>query len=92
MDAKALIEGLKTGKIGGVATDVYEHEVGIFHHNHQNNIIKDETLLTLKSFPNVIVTPHYGFYTDEAVANMVEFSLESLMEFETKGDCKNRLA
>lgn len=92
MDAKALIEGLKSGKIGGVATDVYEYEYGIFHHNHQNNIIKDETLLALKSFPNVIVTPHYGFYTDEAVANMVEYSLQNLYDFETTNTCKNKLA
>ena len=91
MDAKALIEGLKSGKIGGVATDVYEHEYGIFHNNHQNNIITDEVLLTLKSFPNVIVTPHYGFYTDEAVSNMVEFSLQNLFDFETTKDCKNKL-
>lgn len=92
MDAKALIEGVKSGKIGGVATDVYEYEYGIFHSNHQNNVISDETLLTLKSFPNVIVTPHYGFYTDEAVANMVEYTLENLYDFETKNDCKNKLA
>lgn len=91
MDAKALIEGLKSGKIAGVATDVYEHEYGIFHHNHQNNIIADETLLTLKSFPNVLVTPHYGFYTDEAVSNMVEISLNNLFDFETTNECKNKL-
>ncbi|MDZ5010728.1 lactate dehydrogenase, partial [Clostridium perfringens] len=92
MDAKALIEGLKSEKIGGVATDVYEYEYGIFHNNHQNIVIKDETLLTLKSFPNAIVTPHYGFYTDEAVANMVEYSLQNLYDFETTNDCKNKLA
>lgn len=91
MDTKDLIEGLKSGKIGGVATDVYENEYGIFHHNHQNNVIKDETLLTLKSFPNVLVTPHYAFYTDEAVANMVEYSLENLHSFETGKECKNKL-
>lgn len=92
MNAQDLIAGLKTGKIGGVATDVYEYEYGIFHNDHQNNIISDETLLTLKSFPNVIVTPHYGFYTDEAVANMVEYSLENLREYEEKNNCKNELA
>lgn len=91
MDTRALIDGIKSKKIGGVATDVYEYEYGIFHHNHQNRIITDETLLTLKSFPNVIVTPHYGFYTDEAVANMVEYSLQNLYDYETKNDCKNKL-
>ena len=91
MDARALIDGIKSKKIGGVATDVYEHEYGIFHNNHQNEIITDETLLTLKSFPNVIVTPHYGFYTDEAVANMVEYSLQNLYDYETTNECKNKL-
>lgn len=91
MDARALIDGIKSKKIGGVATDVYEYEYGIFHHNHQNGLITDETLLTLKSFPNVIVTPHYGFYTDEAVANMVEYSLQNLYDYETTNECKNKL-
>lgn len=91
MDARALIDGIESGKIGGVATDVYEYEYGIFHNNHQNGSITDETLLTLKAFPNVIVTPHYGFYTDEAVANMVEYSLQNLYDYETKKDCKNKL-
>ena len=91
MDARAIIDGIKSKKIGGVATDVYENEYGIFHHNHQNGVLTDETLLTLKSFPNVIVTPHYGFYTDEAVANMVEYSLQNLYDYETTNECKNKL-
>lgn len=89
MDAEALLNNLLSGKIGGLATDVYEHEVGIFHSNLEGRIINDKTLLTLKSLPNVLVTPHYAFYTDEAVSNMVEYSLENLHEYETKGNCKN---
>ena len=91
MNTEDVIEGIKCGKIAGLATDVYENEYGIFHSDHQNNILKDETLLALKSFPNVIVTPHYGFYTDEAVSNMVEYSLENLYDFETKKQCKNEV-
>ncbi|MBX7356230.1 lactate dehydrogenase [Clostridium chauvoei] len=91
MNTEDIIDAIKSGKIAGLATDVYENEYGIFHNDHQNNIIKDETLLTLKSFPNVIVTPHYGFYTDEAVSNMVEYSLENLYDFETKNQCKNEI-
>ena len=91
MNTEDIIDAIKSGKIAGLATDVYEYEYGIFHNDHQNNIIKDETLLILKSFPNVIVTPHYGFYTDEAVSNMVEYSLENLYDFETKNKCKNEI-
>ena len=90
MNAEDLIEGLKSGKIGGVATDVYEHEVGIVHNNWEHKIIKDETLLALKSFPNVLFTPHCAFYTDEAVSNMVEYTLQNLYDFETTGKCKNK--
>ena len=90
MCAEDVVEALKSGKIGGLATDVYENEVGIFHNNWEHRIIKDEILLTLKSFPNVLVTPHYAFYTDESVANMVEYSLENLYDFETTGSCKNQ--
>lgn len=91
MNTDDIIEGIKLGKIGGLATDVYEDEEGIFHANHKNEIIKDERFLALKSFPNVIVTPHCAFYTDEAVDNMVKYALENLYEFETKGCCKNEL-
>lgn len=91
MDAAAVIEGLKSGKIGGVATDVYENEVGIFHNDHTNSILKDDILARLLQFPNVLVTPHFGFYTDEAVSNMVEYSLQNLKDFEVNNQCKNEI-
>ena len=52
--------------------------------------MKDDTLARLKSFPNLVITPHLGFYTDEAVSNMVEITLMNLQEFELKGTCKNQ--
>ncbi|MBY6878779.1 NAD(P)-dependent oxidoreductase, partial [Clostridium botulinum] len=90
IDSEALIEGLKSGKIAGAALDSYEHEQGVFHNNKMNEIMKDDTLARLKSFPNVVITPHLGFYTDEAVSNMVEITLMNLQEFELKGTCKNQ--
>lgn len=90
MNGEDLLEGLLSGKIGGLATDVYEHEVGVFHSNWEHKILNDKTLLALKAMPNVIITPHYAFYTDEAVSNMVEYSLQNLYDFETTGDCKNK--
>lgn len=69
VDTAALKDGLSEGKIAGVALDKYEND--------------EHTLLD--EFTNVIVTPHFAYYTDEAVANMVDFSLDSLKEFEEKG-------
>ncbi len=89
MDASDINEALKSGKLGGLATDTYEFEVGVFHHDHSNNPVIDPVLQELISLPNVLVTPHYGFYTDEAVANMVEYSLTNLKDFETTGQCHN---
>lgn len=91
MDTKAVIEGLKSGKIGGLATDVYENEVGLVHEDHSNEVLKDDFYARLLEFPNVIVTPHCGFYTDEAVANMVEYSLQNLKNFEDTNECKNEI-
>lgn len=69
IEINALKDALASGKIAGVALDMYENE--------------DDAVL--KDFTNVIMTPHYAYYTDEAVANMVVFSLDSLQEFEQKG-------
>ena len=88
IDTEDLMEALKSGKVAGAALDTYEHEVGVFHNNKMNEILKDDTLAKLRSFPNVVLTPHCGFYTDEAVSNMVETALISLKEFEMQGSSR----
>ncbi|VWL84851.1 NAD(P)-dependent oxidoreductase [Oceanivirga miroungae] len=82
INTRDLIDGIYDGKILAAALDVYENEVGILHVDHKNKMIKDSLFNELKSLSNVIVTPHYAFYTDEAVSNMVEYSLDSLKQFE----------
>lgn len=91
VDSQALIRGLKSGKIRGAALDTYENEVGIFHTDHTSNILTDDTLATLLQFPNVLITPHYAFYTDEAVSNMVEIALSNLKDFELSGKSENQV-
>lgn len=91
MDTDAVIAALKSGKIGALAMDTYEHEVGVFHNNLEGTSFKDDALDELINMPNVLVTPHYAFYTDEAVANMVEYSLENLSFFEKGLACPNEL-
>lgn len=92
VDTAALVRGLKSQKISAAALDTYENEVGIFHDNHTDNVLQDEVLTWLLQCPNVILTPHYAFYTDEAVKNMVETTLLNIKDFELFGAAKNEIA
>lgn len=91
VDAEALIRGVKSGKIRGAALDTYENETGIFHNDHSNSILQDDTLARLLQLPNVLLTPHFAFYTDEAVSNMVETALSNLRDFELTGKAANEI-
>jgi D-lactate dehydrogenase len=78
---KALIEGLKTHKIGGVALDVYEEEEEFFFQDLSERGITDDTLARLISFPNVLVSSHQAFLTKEALSNIAETTLFNIEEF-----------
>jgi lactate dehydrogenase-like 2-hydroxyacid dehydrogenase len=86
IDTAALIEGLDSGHIGFAALDVLEDEKGLYYFNRMNDVIGNHELAILTAYPNVILTPHTAFYTDEAVSNMVENSLLSLLSFEAGGE------
>jgi D-lactate dehydrogenase len=75
IDTQALIDGLDSGKIGFAGLDVIEQESGLYYFNRMGEPLGNPQLAVLKSYSNVIVTPHTAFYTDEAVANMVENSI-----------------
>lgn len=81
IDTQALIDGIENGKIGFAGLDVIEHESGLYYFNRMGEPLNNPQLAILKSYSNVIVTPHTAFYTDEAVANMVENSIICSMEF-----------
>lgn len=81
IDSEALLNAIKTGKIGGACLDVYEEESELFFEDYSNVIIKDDILARLISMPNVIVTSHQAFLTDEALGNIAETTLENLREF-----------
>ena len=66
MNHQARIEGLKHGKFSGVALDVYEEEEGVFFEDLSDEVIWDDTLARLLTFPNVLSTSHQGFLTHEA--------------------------
>ncbi len=85
IDSEALIEGVESGKIGAAALDVVEDEFGMYYYDRKSDVLKNRSLAVLKSFPNVIVTPHMAFYTDRDVSDMVHASVEScLLEAEGK--------
>lgn len=85
VDTKAIITGLKTGKIGYLGIDVYEQEADLFFQNRSEQIILDDTIARLVSFPNVLITAHQGFFTQEALDQIALTTLDSIMQF-TKGE------
>lgn len=81
IDTNALIGAIEQGKIGAAALDVIENETHIYYKDYNEKIINNRELLLLKSYPNVILTPHTAFYTDQAVSDMVENSIRSCLLF-----------
>lgn len=77
IDTKALIRGLESGKIGAAGLDVIENEFGLYYFDLKDAVLDNQDLSILRGFPNVTVTPHMAFYTDNAIRTMVEDSLRS---------------
>lgn len=82
IDTDALIDGLVDGKFGGVGLDVYEEEEGIFYEDKSNEIMRDENLARLMTFPNVLITSHMGFFTREAMQAIAKVTLENAYALE----------
>lgn len=87
----ALIEGLKTKKVGYAGLDVYEEEEPYFYEDKSDKIIDDDTLARLLSFNNVIVTSHQAFFTKEAVANIATTTLQNIQDFEEGRPLENEV-
>lgn len=77
IDSQALIEGLASGKIGAAGLDVVENEFGLYYYDLKAQVVDNRELMLLRGFPNVIVTPHMAFYTDQAIDDMVHHSIKS---------------
>ena len=77
IDTNALINGLLDKKIAGVGLDVYEEESGVFYEDLSDEIIQDNTLARLMTFPNVLVTSHMGFFTSEAMQAIAVETMEN---------------
>jgi len=86
-----VIDALKSGHLGGYATDVYEHERGVFFKDNSKNGINDEVLKELIALPNVLLTPHQAFATKEALFRIAETTIYNLDCWEEGKTCKNEL-
>src|SRR5690606_36386311 len=82
IDTKAVVKGLKSGKIGSLGIDVYEQEEDLFFRDLSDTIIEDDVISRFSSFPNVLITAHQGFFTKEALAEIAETTLSNLKVFQ----------
>ncbi len=85
VDTTALIEALKSGRLGGVALDVYEEEEGIFFEDLSGEILQDDELSRLLTFPNVLITAHQAFLTHEALTEIARVTTENLLRLKAGG-------
>lgn len=91
VDAEALLGGIKARKIGAACLDVYEEESDLFFEDNSGHILEDDTLARLISMPNVIVTSHQAFLTEEALENIAETTVNNLISLSRDGKCPNEL-
>jgi D-lactate dehydrogenase len=87
-----VIEALKTTKVGYLGIDVYEQEEKLFFKDHSGDIIQDDEIQRLMSFPNVLVTAHQAFFTNEALTQIALTTLRNIESLLSKDDIDNKLA
>lgn len=87
----AVIQALKTRHLGGLAMDVYEAEGELFYNDHSGEIIDDDQLMRLMTFPNVLICGHQGFFTHEALVEIADGTLHNLADFAAGRACPHAL-
>lgn len=91
INTRDVITALKKGQIGYFGLDVYEEENDLFFEDHSEDILQDDKIARLMTFPNVLITSHQAFLTQEALENIVKTTAENLDCFEKKIKCENEL-
>jgi D-lactate dehydrogenase len=91
IDTQAVIEGLKSGKIGYLGVDVYEQESELFFEDLSGEIIQDDIFQRLTTFPNVLITGHQAFFTAEALHNIAETTFANIADVEHNRPCANEI-
>ncbi|MDP3776013.1 2-hydroxyacid dehydrogenase [Methylotenera sp.] len=85
IDTRAIIRGLKSGVIGSLGLDVYEEEENLFFRDLSNTVIHDDVFARLLTFPNVVITGHQAFFTDEALAEIASTTIANISAYELSG-------
>lgn len=91
VDSAALIAGLKSGKVGGAALDVYEEEADYFFEDLSDSVVTDDHLARLTTFNNVLITSHQAFFTREAMANIAATTLRNIDDFANGRELENAI-
>lgn len=91
INTKDLLDGLKSRKVGAACIDVYEEEDNLFFADKSGHIMDDEIMARLLSMPNVIVTSHQAFLTDEALSNIADTTLNNIKQFFESGETPNEV-
>ena len=91
VDTEALLVGIKSRHVGAACLDVYEEESDFFFEDFSGHIVDDDVLARLISMPNVIVTSHQAFLTEEALDNIAHTTVQNLVEFQQTGCCVNEV-
>jgi D-lactate dehydrogenase len=91
IDTGAVINGLKSGKVGYLGLDVYEEEEALFFEDLSETVIQDDQFVRLQTFPNVLITAHQAFFTKEAVNNIARTTFENIKEYFENGNSKNEV-
>jgi D-lactate dehydrogenase len=91
IDAESLLNGIKSRKVGAACLDVYEEESDLFFEDNSGHILEDDTLARLISMPNVIVTSHQAFLTEEALENIAETTVNNIIDIVETGKCENEV-
>jgi D-lactate dehydrogenase len=89
VDTAAVVEALKSGQIGSLALDVYEEEGALFFQDRSSDILDDDVFARLLTFPNVVITAHQAFLTNEALASIAEVTLANLDDLAAGRECPN---
>lgn len=92
IDTVAVIEAIKSDQVGYLGLDVYEEEEDLFFEDLSERVIKDDVFSRLLTFPNVLVTGHQAFFTEEALHNIAVTTLANIKEFEDTGTAKNMVS
>ena len=91
IDTDAVIDGMKSHKVGYLGLDVYEEESDLFFEDLSGEVIQDDTFVRLQTFPNVLITAHQAFFTKEAVDNIAMTTLQNICEVSESGKSDNEV-